>query len=414
MDPNDRVLEQYERYVNPGMARLLRFMGLNRVEDEARDARIRDVNGTTYIDCIGGYGSYSIGHRHPRVLEAVVAQLYRMPQSSKLLLNKPMADLCEQLAQITPGDLQYSFICNSGTEAVEAALKIARLATGRKKIVSTFGGFHGKTFGALSASGKETYREPFLPLLEGFVHVPYGDAYLLREIVDDETAAVILEPIQGEGGIIVPPPGYLREARAICDERGALLILDEVQTGLGRTGRMFACEHEEVVPDILCLAKALGGGVMPIGAVVARPHCWRKLEGEPLLHTSTFGGNPLACAAALAALQVMMEEDAAGQAAWKGEYLMTKLRDLQERYPGTIRDVRGRGLMIGLEFMTDELGGLVLSELVAGGVLTAFALNNVAVTRLEPPLLIEQSELDQVIRVLESALQNGLAQVQIS
>jgi putrescine aminotransferase len=414
MHGTDDVLEKYERYINPGLARLMRFMGLSHVEDEARGARVRDCEGTSYIDCVGGYGTFSLGHRHPRVVEAVNAQLQRMPLASKVLLSRPMALLAERLAALTPGDLQYSFFCNSGTEAVEAALKLARLATGKSKIISTLNSFHGKTLGSLSASGKDMYRDPFQPLLDGFVHVPFGDAELLAELVDDDTAAVILEPIQGEGGIIVPPTGYLRQVREICDSKGVLLILDEVQTGLGRTGKMFACEHEQVVPDILCLAKALGGGVMPLGAVVARPHLYAGYEMAPLLHTSTFGGNPLACAAGLATLDVIEEERLDEQAAWKGEYLMAKLHDLQERYPGTISEVRGRGLMIGMEFASDELGGLVLSELIAGGVLTAFALNHPCVTRIEPPLTIEPAELDQVIRVLEAALQSGLQQVQIS
>jgi len=411
---SEQVLSQYERFVNPGMARLMRIMGLDHVEDESRGSRIRDTDGTTYIDCVGGYGTFSLGHRHPRVVEAVAAQLHRMPLGSKVLLSKPMADLAEKLAELTPGDLQYSFFCNSGTEAVEAALKLARLSTGRPKVIAALNAFHGKTLGSLSASGKDVYREPFQPLLNGFLHVPFGDADLLEGLVDDETAAVILEPIQGEGGIILPPSGYLQRVREICDRKGALLILDEVQTGLGRTGKMFACQHEEVVPDILCLAKALGGGVMPIGAVVARPHLYEAYESAPLLHTSTFGGNPLACTAALATLHVISEEKLDEQAAWKGEYLLTKLRDLQERYPNTIREVRGLGLMIGLEFVSDELGGLVLHGLISGGILTAFALNNLGVTRIEPPLTIDRHELDQVVTVLEAALQEGLQQVQIS
>jgi putrescine aminotransferase len=410
----ERVIEQYERYINPGLARLMRLMGLANVEDEARGARVRDTDGTTYIDCVGGYGTFSFGHRNQRILEAVSAQLHRMPLSSKVLLSKPMADLAEKLAAITPGDLQYSFFCNSGAEAVEAALKLARLATGRKKVIAAIGGFHGKTLGALSASGKDTYRDPFQPLLDGFLHVPFGHAELLEQLVDEDTAAVMLEPVQGEAGVILPPPGYLKRVREICDAKGALFIADEVQTGLGRTGKLFACQHEDVVPDILCLAKALGGGVMPIGAVVARPHLYKQYESAPLLHTSTFGGNPLACAAANAALEVLLTEKLDEQAAWKGEYLLTKLRELQERYPGTIQEVRGVGLLIGLEFASNALGGLILSEMIAGGVLTAFALNNLSVTRIEPPLTIEQHELDQVVAVLEAALQSGQQQLQIS
>ncbi|MFD2169073.1 aspartate aminotransferase family protein [Tumebacillus lipolyticus] len=410
----DRVIEQYERYINPGLARLLRVMGLAQVEDEAREVHVRDREGKLYLDCVGGYGTFSFGHRHPKIVERVSAQLHRMPLSSKLLLSQPMADLAEKLAELTPGDLQYSFFCNSGAEAVEAALKTARLATGRNKVITAIGSFHGKTFGALSASGNEVYREPFQPLLPDFVHVPFGDAELLAQLVDENTAAVMLEPVQGEAGVILPPRGYLRRVREICEASGALLIADEVQTGLGRTGERFAVQHEAVVPDILCLAKALGGGVMPIGAMVARPQLYERYESAPLLHTSTFGGNPLACTAALAALEVLEADRLAEQAKWKGEYLLAKLRDLQDRYPGTIHEVRGLGLMIGLEFTSDALGALIMSEMIAGGVLTAFALNNLSVTRIEPPLTIGQRELDRVVEVLECALQSGREQLQIS
>ena len=234
--------EKYQKYVNPTALNLLRLAGFDKVEWEGRGAVLRDVAGNEYIDCLGGYGVFSLGHAHPKVVEATYAQMKRLPLSSKTFLNKPLADLSEKLAALAPGDLQYTFVSNSGTEAVEAALKFARIATGRTKIISTIGSYHGKTMGALSASGRENYKKPFEPLVPGFVHVPFGDAAALEAVVDDETAAVILEPIQGENGIRIPPDEYLPAARRICDAHGALLILDEVQTGLGRTGTMFACE----------------------------------------------------------------------------------------------------------------------------------------------------------------------------
>ncbi|HWR42431.1 acetylornithine/succinylornithine family transaminase [Sporomusa sp.] len=399
-----QTIDKYEKYINPAMAKLFRFMGLSTIEWEAQGNVIRDIEGKEYIDCLGGYGVFSLGHRHPKVVEAVKRQLDLMPLSSKVLFNKPMADLAELLAEITPGDLQYSFIVNSGAEAVEGSLKLARVHTGRSKVIATINSFHGKTLGALSATGREMFREPFQPLLSGFSHVAFGDIESLRQAVDSDTAAVIIEPIQGEGGIIVPPDSYLPAVRELCDKVGALLICDEVQTGLGRTGKMFAVEHYGVVPDIMTTAKALGGGVMPIGAFTARPHIWDKYITSPFLHTSTFGGNPLACAAAIAAIEVIREEGLAQQADQGGRYFMGKLTELSKTYPEVIREVRGKGLMIGIELTKEGIGGLILSEMIDKGVLIAYTLNNPKVIRIEPPLIIEQQQIDYVVNALAGAL----------
>ncbi|MFC4769852.1 aspartate aminotransferase family protein [Effusibacillus consociatus] len=409
MSKNEQVLSKYEQYINPGLARLLRFMGLSAVEREAEGSVVTDWEGKRMIDCVGGYGTFAFGHKHPRIVQAVEEQLRKMPLSSKIMLCEPMADFAERLCRITPGDLTYTFVCNSGTEAVEGAIKLARIATGRTKIISMFNSFHGKTLGSLSASGKDVYREPFEPLLSGFVHVPFGNLERLEAAIDSDTAAVILEPIQGEAGIIVPPYGYLREVRELCNRKGVLLIADEVQTGMGRTGQIFACEEEGVVPDIMCLAKALGGGVMPIGAFIARPHLYEAYKDAPLLHTSTFGGNPLACAAANAAIDVLLEERLYQEAAVKGSYLMTGLRRLADQYPGTVTEIRGRGLMIGVEFANEAIGGLAMAELIEQGVLTAFALNNLRVTRIEPPLTISKQEMDRVIAAFHKALEGGFS-----
>lgn len=399
-----QTIEHYEQFVNPALARLFRFMGLNAVEWEAQGYSITDSNGKEYIDCLGGYGVFSLGHRHPRVVAAVKRQLDRMPLSGKVLFNKEMADLAALLASITPGDLQFSFFGNSGAEAVEGALKLARLHTGRVKVVSTVNAFHGKTFGALSATGRAVFCEPFRPLLEGFVHVPYGDVAAMEQAVDKVTAAVIVEPVQGEGGIIVPSPDYLRTIRTLCDTHQAVMICDEVQTGLGRTGKMFAVEHAGVVPDILTLAKALGGGVMPIGAFIARPPLWEKLIASPFLHTSTFGGNPLACVAGQETIRVLQEEGLAEQAAVAGTYFLRRLTDLQHQYPAVIKEVRGIGLMLGLELAQEGLGGVVMAELISRGILVAYTLNNPKVIRLEPPLNLPLPVIDQVIEALAAAL----------
>lgn len=401
----EETAEKYGKYVNPKVLALLRLGGFDQVEWEGDGAIIRDMNGTEYIDCLGGYGVFSLGHAHPVVVEAVVAQLRRLPLSTKTFLNKPLADLAEMLAAITPGDLQYTFVSNSGAEAVEAALKFARMATGKHGVVSAVGSYHGKTLGALSASGREMYKTPFGPLLPGFTQVPFGDSDALAAAIGPDTAAVILEPIQGENGIRLPGDDYLPAARRLCTEHGALLILDEVQTGLGRTGKLFACEHWGVEPDILTLAKALGGGVFPVGATVATAAVWdRVFRDNPFIHSSTFGGNEAACVAAITALTIIRDENLSDQAAIKGQKLLSGLRAVQVRYPDLLEEARGMGLMIGVEFKDADIGKLAIGALVHNGVIAAYTLNNAKVMRFEPPLIISAAQIDTVLAAFESAM----------
>jgi len=411
MDPDDvqritdETIEKYQKYVNPTALALLKLGGFDKIEWEGCGATIRDIAGNEYVDCLGGYGVFSLGHAHPKVVEAVTQQIRRLPLSSKTFLNKPLADLAELLAKIAPGKLQYTFMCNSGTEAVEGALKFARMATNRTQFVSTVGSYHGKTLGALSASGREGYRIPFQPLVPGFVHVPFGDIAAMEKWVGLETAAVILEPIQGENGIRLPPDDYLPAVRALCDERGALLILDEVQTGLGRTGKMFACEHWNVAPDIMTLAKALGGGVVPAGAILATPGVWDQVfHDNPFIHTSTFGGGEMACAAGIAAIQTILDDDLPAQAAIKGEKLLAGLTGVQAKYPDLIAEARGLGLMIGVEFRDADVGKLVIGGLVHHGVIAAYTLNNATVMRFEPPLIISDAQIEHVVHAFDAAV----------
>lgn len=397
------VNARYKWYVNPSIAKLLGLMGCG-VESRAKHTLVEDSEGNQYIDASGGFGVFSLGHRHPKVVMRALAQLLAMPLSSKLLYNEPLARLSELLALLSPGDLQYSFIANSGTEAVEGALKLARAATGKPKIISTYNSFHGKTFGALSATGQEVYRGPFYPLLPDVVLVPFGDPEAMEEAIDGRTAAVILEPIQGEGGVIIPPPNYLRDVRELCGRKGVLFIVDEVQTGLGRTGRMFAVDHDGVVPDMMALGKALGGGVMPIGAFIGNGRVWQPLIKHPFIHTSTFGGNPLACEAAIGAIEAIVEEDLPRKAGEKGRYLLQELNRLKGRYPELIRDVRGLGLLIGVELRSPNLSGRIISEALKARVLLAFALNDTKVIRIEPPLTIGYGELGRILEALDYAL----------
>jgi putrescine aminotransferase len=399
------VIEKYQMFVNPTQVALLKVGGFDHIEHTAEGVFITDLEGNTYIDCLGGYGTFSLGHRNPRVVAAVKDQLDRMPLASKTFLNKPLADLAATLAEIAPGDLQYSFICNSGTEAVEAALKIARMATGKTDIVSTTNGFHGKTMGGLSAGGRDLYKTPFEPLVPGFTQVPWNDAGAIDAAITDQTAAVIVEPIQGEGGIRIPSDDYLPAVRRMCTERRALLIVDEVQTGLGRTGKMFAVDHWDVEPDIMTLAKALGGGVMPIGAVMATAEIWDRVFREnPFIHTSTFGGNELACAAALAAIRETIAEGLPGRALDNGQYFLQGLEHIQAHYPKAIHEVRGLGLMLGLEFIDSDVAKIVIGTLVHRGVVAAYTLNNPKVIRIEPPLMISRTQIDTVLAAIEAGV----------
>ncbi|MDQ2800986.1 MAG: aminotransferase class III-fold pyridoxal phosphate-dependent enzyme, partial [Armatimonadota bacterium] len=336
-------------------------------------------------------------------------QLDLMPLASKTFLNKPLADLSAKLAELTPGDLQYSFISSSGTEAAEAALKIARMASGKTDFISTIGAYHGKTMGALSVTGREVYRKPFEPMLPGATFVPFNDADAIEAAMTETTAAVILEPIQGEGGIQVPSPDYFPRVRDICDRHGVLLIVDEVQTGLGRTGRMFGVDHWNVKPDILTLAKALGGGVMPIGATLATAGIWNKVFHEnPFIHTTTFGGGELACAAALAALEVTVSEDLPAKAAENGAYFLGGLKRIQAAHPNILKEARGLGLMLGVEFTDSDIGKLVIGTMVHRGVIAAYTLNNPKVIRFEPPLIITRAQIDQVLEVFAAGVQDAL------
>lgn len=398
------TLQKYKKYHNPSLARLLKFSGYDAVEERSEGVYVYDDRGRRYLDCAGGYGVFVAGHCHPRIVSAVKKQLEMMPLSAKVFFNKPLADLAEILASIAPGELRFSFICNSGAEAVEGALKLARLSTGRPEIISMFNSFHGKTLGALSASGRDMYRDPFKPLVPGFIHVPYGDADALEEAITEGTAAVILEPIQGEGGIIVPSDDYLPRVREICTRRGVLLIADEIQTGLARTGRLFGVDHWQVAPDIMTLGKALGGGVLPVGAFMGTHSVWKCFEHNPLIHTSTFGGNPLACAAAMATIRLIIEKDFAAQATVKGELFKKRLEEVKQAHPGIIREVRGKGLMIGVELAKEGYGGSVIMEMAKAGIIGVYTLNQPKVIRFEPPLVITEDQIEECIEAFELAV----------
>lgn len=402
---SEETAEKYRKYVNPGIANILNFSGFDVPEDRAEGCYIWDISGRKFLDCVGGYGAFSLGHRHPKVVEAVKKQLEKEALKSHFFMSMELADACEALAGVLPGDINYTFMCNSGTEAVEGALKCARIHTGRNEYIGAMNGFHGKSYGSLTVSGREVYKEQFKPLLPIAKHVPFGDADAMAQAVSKDTAAVILEIVQGEAGVNIAPDDYFPKVREICNANGALLIIDEVRTAFGRTGKMFASEHYGIQPDIVTMAKALGGGVMPVGAFSANEAIWESMFGSnPYLHSTTFGGNPLACAAVIAAIETTVEEGLVERSAKLGEKLLAGLKDLHGKYPNAVKEVRGKGLLAGVEFEHEDFAALVIAGCGRRDVLVAYSLNNPKVIRIEPPLIIEEYELNRAIEAVSEAV----------
>ncbi|MFN2449114.1 MAG: aspartate aminotransferase family protein [Candidatus Baltobacteraceae bacterium] len=399
----DETYENYKEYVNPPLARVMKLSG-SPVEVRAQGCTIWDHNGKEYLDFAGGYGVFTLGHSHSKILAAVKAQMDLMSLSGKTMFNIMLGRASKRLAELAPGDLKISFFANSGTEAVEGAIKLARAATKRRKIVATHNAYHGKTLGALSASGRDYFKDRYSPLLADVAHVAYGDVAALDAQLHD-AAAFIVEPVQGEGGVNVPPEGYLREVRAACDAAGALLIADEVQTGLGRCGYLFGCNRDGVVPDVMTLAKGLSGGVIPVGAYIARPSVWKAAYAkDPVMHTSTFGGGELACAAALAAMHVLIEDNLVECARARGEQLLSGAQALARRFPAVIKEARGLGLLVGVELTSEGYGGWIIPEMVKRGVTAAWTLNMQRVIRLEPPLVVTAAQVERALAALEAGL----------
>jgi acetylornithine/LysW-gamma-L-lysine aminotransferase len=361
-----------------------------------KGALVWDINDKEYIDCMGSYGVALLGHSHPKVVEAVCKQAETLISCHASLYNNKRTEFLQKLMSITPKGLNKAFLSNSGAESVECALKLARKFTGKPEIIAVMGAFHGKTMGALSATWDKKYREPFQPLVPEFKHVPPNNLEKLSQAITDKTAAILVEPIRGEGGVRIPPDGFLQGLRKICYEKNVLLILDEVQTSFGRTGKLFACEHWGVTPDVMCLAKPFAGG-LPIGITVAKENIMASLKvGE---HSSTFSGSPLVCAAACAAIDVLIEEKLAERAATLGGYFKAKLEELQNKYK-IVKEVRGLGLMIGVELRYDVLN--IILKAMDRGVLILDAGRNIL--RFLPPLVIEKEQIDKAISVLDTVI----------
>ncbi len=408
------TVESYDRHINRGFLTYRKSVTqagqFAALEWSGEGSILRDLLGREYIDMLGGYGIFSAGINHPRIVKAVQDQMGRMALNSQELLEPWRAGLARLLAGVTPGDLGCCFFINNGTDAIEGAIKLARLYTKRNTFVSTLGGFHGKSMGALSLMGKASFRIPFQGGLQDVRFVPYGDADALDremcilEAVGMSPAAFVVEPVQGEAGGVVPPPDYLPRVREICTRHGTLLVADEIQTGMGRTGKLWGVDHTDVAPDIMCLGKSIGGGVMPLSAFISTPKIWEVMIPNPIIHSTTFGGNPIACAAGIAAITVTLEEDLPGQAAMKGEFLLKEIGALVKRYPQVLTDVHGLGLLIGMEFPTDEIGYACAAGLFKRGVLVAGTYSKARTIRIEPPLGIPMELLKETLNRLEDTV----------
>ena len=361
-------------------------------------SHVWDTDNNEYIDCMGGYGVALVGHRNERVVNAIKSQIEKVITVHSSFYNKTREEFLQTLIDVAPAGLSQVHLNNSGSESVEAGIKFARKFTGRKGMVAMKGSYHGKSMGALSLTFNPKYRESFKPLVEKVTFSPYGDIDALQTAVDKDTAFVILEPIQGESGIHVPPDGFLQDVRKVCDENESLLVFDEIQSGLGRTGSMWASEHWETIPDIMCLAKGIAGGV-PMGVTLVKPDILSVMKkGE---HSSTFGGNPLACAAGTATLQALTQDGLIENAKNMGEKFFRGLNDLKSKHK-IIREVRGRGLMIGVELKFDVKD--ILMEGIKKGLLLLYSGRNIL--RLLPPLVISDKDVTKSLQILDELLTN--------
>ncbi|MFD4522987.1 aspartate aminotransferase family protein [Streptomyces sp. NPDC058470] len=404
MTDSERVAAVYRRTMSSGRARLAEVLG-GQMEVESSGAWITTSQGEKYLN-VGGYGVFITGARHPTVVREVERQLRSHPIGTRIFLEPVAARAAELLTSVTPPGLERVHFSGSGTEAVEAAIKIARL-NGRRRLVSMTGGYHGKTLGALSVTARSTFQAPFRPLLPDVTHVPFGDVDALAATLRQHPgeACVIVEPVQGEGGVVIPPPGYLRAVRAVCSEYGALLVVDEVQTGLGRLGAWWGCDAEGVSPDILLSGKALGGAVMPVAATIATSEVFTVLDRDPILHTSTFSAAPIAMAAVCGAMLAIQEDDLIERAAALGARLTPELeRIVAAHLPHHPYEVRGAGLLIGIEFADPAMAADLFMALVTHNVVANLSLNSDHVVRLTPPATMTESDVAFLFDRFEQAV----------
>lgn len=400
------LFESYGRLINPAYPSFLNKLGLNKVAVGARGATITDSEGNTYIDCVGGYGLFNLGHNNPDIIESLTDQLKEQQLLTKPLISEIQVRFAECIEKVAPGELSCSLILNSGSEAIDCAIKLVRLHRGGKTIITAQKSFHGHTFGALTASGIPSFKRAFQPLLPGFISVPFGDIEALKQSISADTGAVLIEPIQHEAGVFLPPNGYLQKVRKLCDEHGLILILDEIKTGFGKTGRMFASEHYNVVPDILVLGKSLGGGLIPTGAVIAKSLFWKRFGMSFSMSASSFAGNVLACRAGLSTIRYIQRGSLLADCAEKGRMLLRSFRDYVGEYPNILRSADGLGLLIGIETQSGKIALELAKEMIRQGIIMVPAFGNSSVLMVEPPLVISFQQIRAIVDSFAAACVN--------
>jgi putrescine aminotransferase len=397
------LINSYGYYINSEYPGFLKRFGLTRLSIKAEGAVITDSEGKEYIDCVGGYGVCNLGHNDSGLINAIIEQLCLKQLNSKPFISEYQVSLAKLLSEITPEDLTCSFICNSGSEAIDSAIKLARLYTRKKRVLSAFNAFHGFTFGALTASGIPSFKSPFEPLLPGFSNFKFGDMESLRKAVTEDTAAVLLEPIQHEAGISLPPAEFFNQVQEFCNKNKILLIIDEIKTGFGKTGSLFACERFDIKPDILVFGKSLGGGLIPTGGLIAKKNIWKKFSFSFPMSASSYAGNALTCRVALETINILLRDFPAMDVDGKGKYILRALSQIRDAFPDKIRRVTGLGLLLGIEAVDSKNAFNLSKEMARGGVLAFPAFGNSSVIMLEPPLIISKNQIDTVIETIKNA-----------
>jgi len=400
----ENALSDFSRFISPMKVRTMKAAGLDIIEDKREGACVWDITGKKYIDCQTGSGIMNVGRHNNEIIAALKKALDTYDIGVFLLCSKPKADLAKKLAEITPGDLACTIFGVGGGEANDAAIKIARGYTMKKEIIYTEKAYHGHTGFSLSAIGRDSYKEPFEPLMPGFKMIPFGDIEAFRKAATDDTAAIILEPIQGEGGINIPPDDYLPAVRKICDEHEILLIFDEIQTGFGRTGKMFASEHWGVVPDIMTVAKSLSGGLYPIAATIFKQDIQDFFIPHPFIHLSTFGGSDLGCMVGMAVIDYIQKNNLPQHAEKMGAKFRSGFDHLLNIFPTLLLEVRQKGLMMGLQYTIESMGPRLTKKMAERGVIAIYTGNDPSICRLMPPLVITPDEVDYVLNALEDSM----------
>jgi putrescine aminotransferase len=396
--------ERYGEFINSWYINHLSDMGIMNTGWRAEGSTITDSEGNVFIDCTSGYGLGNIGHNNPVIIEAIIDHLKKREVNTRPFINKIQVDLAELLKNISPGELECSYLFNSGSEAIENAIKLVRLYKGRKKIISMKDSFHGYTLGALSASGVNSFKKNFEPLLPGFEQVEFGNIEELYRACDNEVGAIIVEPIQHDAGVRIPPQDYLKQIRKLCDDRNIIFIVDEVITGIGKTGYMFASEYFDIVPDILVIGKSLGAGLIPIGAIITRRDLWQRFGISFPMTATSYGGNSLACRTAIETINFLQGNNLLDEARKKGIILSNTLNNLKCKYPDVILSVRGIGMMYGIEIINKNIAGRVVRDMVSNNILIYQSFGNANIIMVEPPLVISLEQISKMEQSFDKVL----------